>query len=263
MPSRRIKIVVEFDGRPFTGWQRQRNGISVQEVLEIGLENVLQHRVTLFGAGRTDAGVHALAMPAHFDTSNPIPAERLSQALQPFLPREVAVVAATETSPEFDSRGDALLRWYRYQIQTGRSRHPLGARVWRVVQPLDRARIKKALAQLEGKHDFRGFRAATCTAKRTLLTMREASLRESGDLLAFDFKCQSFLQRMVRLMAGAIVGVGEGRLSLAALVEIRDSGRRPSVVRSAPAEGLCLMDVAYTLEDARRLLDFHPLPPSF
>ena len=263
MSARRIRLTIEYDGGAFAGWQKQARGESVQEGVERALVKVLKHGVTLHGAGRTDAGVHALDMVAHFDTANRMPADRLPLALAGFLPEGISVVAAEDAAADFDARGDAILRWYRYQIQLTRTAHPLGAHAWRVYWPLDRDKIRKALARLEGRHDFTGFRVSTCAAQRTLLTLEEASLSERGDVIAVDFKCRSFLQRMVRLMVGAIVGVGAGRLSIKELVRILDSGERPNTIRSAPAEGLCLMRIAYTAEEAENILTDHPPPPSF
>jgi tRNA pseudouridine38-40 synthase len=273
--SRRIKITVEFDGGAFQGWQVQGAGRpSVEAALARALGGALGHEVKLTGAGRTDSGVHALGMTAHFDTTTPIPVEKLSGAAAGMLPASVAIVRAEEAAGDFDARRDAVLRWYRYQIQVGGPPHPLGPRCWRVREALDVEAMEAGLAILGGDHDFRGFRASQCTAKRTQLTMEEASLtraagtagsghRAEGELLAIDFKCRSFLMRMVRLMVGAVVAAGRGRLGAGDIRRILESGERPHTVRSAPAEGLCLMAVAYTEDERRSVLTRHPPPPSF
>ncbi|MBI1785889.1 tRNA pseudouridine(38-40) synthase TruA [Candidatus Sumerlaeota bacterium] len=263
---RRIKLTIEFDGKPYTGWQRQNQGTSVQEEIERALEKLLQHRVTLNGAGRTDAGVHARGMVAHFDTSNPLPARKLPVALPAYLPKTISILSADEVAPDFDARRDAVLRWYRYQMMLSRTHHPLGPHAWYFYKKLDVDRMMEAVKVLRGKHDFSGFRAAACTAERTLLTMKEASLTRhgtGGELLVFDFKCQSFLQRMVRLLVGSVVGVGLGRFTLDDLIKIRDTGKRPSTILSVPAQGLCLMRIAYSREEAENILTDHPPAPSF
>ncbi len=266
MATRRIKLHIEFDGHGFTGWQRQNQGTSVQEELERALGKVLNEDVTLIGAGRTDAGVHALGMVAHFDTTNPMPAQKLPRALPGYMSRQIVVLSAEDADPNFDARRDAVLRWYRYQLCLSRSIRPLGPRAWHYFHPLNAEPMIEAIKLLEGKHDFSGFRASACTAERTQLTMREASLTRhgtDGELLAFDFKCQSFLQRMVRLMVGALVGVGSGRFSREDILRIRDTGERPSTILAVPPDGLCLMRIAYTEDQMRDILTSHPAAPSF
>lgn len=262
-PTRRIKLTIEYDGRPFTGWQRQSHAPSVQGVIEKALKKVLQHAVLLQGAGRTDSGVHALAQVAHFDTTSPIPVNKIPRALPGYLPPEVSILKAEEVSLEFDARRDAQLRWYRYQIEVGSIRHPLGPRAWKIFRPPDQKKMERALEKLKGRHDFSGFRAAACTAERTVLTMKQASLVRSGDVIAIDFKCQSFLQRMVRLMVGAVVSVGEDKLTPKDISSILTTCERPSDVRAAPPQGLCLMRIAYSPEEAEEILNLNPPPPSF
>lgn len=265
MPTRRLKLTLQYDGGPFAGWQRQGpgQGTTVQETLEAALGKVLKERVTVIGAGRTDAGVHARAMAAHVDIANRIPAERLALALAPHLPREVAVLAAEEVDGGFDARRDAILRWYRYQLAPGRIARPLGGRTWRVSPRLDVEAMRATLEAIEGEHDFRAFRVTKCAAKRTRLTMREASMIESEGTIALDFKCRSFLQRMVRLLVGAAVGVGMGKFRVRDVARALKTGERPNAIRSAPSEGLCLMGIAYDEDEAARLLTSRPAPPSF
>jgi len=253
---------------------------SVEAALSKALAKVLGHEIKLTGAGRTDSGVHARGMTAHFDTARDIPAEKLGQALLGKLPDALAIVRAEDAAPDFDARRDARLRWYRYQIQAGGPPHPLGARCWRVRGRLDVDAMEQALEALKGDHDFSGFRAAQCSAKRTQLTMLEASLMrtdqtsgmgkqqakqrtDEGELLAIDFKCRSFLMRMVRLMVGGVVAAGQGKVDGSDIRRILETGERPPVVRSAPAHGLCLMAVAYDSEERQTILTEHPPPPSF
>ena len=271
MTTRRIRLTIEYDGGPFTGWQRQKKGTSVQGALEDAIARAVQHRVRLFGAGRTDAGVHALGMVAHFDTSSALAPERLALAATSHLPAEISVVRAEDARRDFDARRDALMRWYRYQILLTRSGRPLGPRAWKITAALGLDRMREALAELQGEHDFAGFRTIGCTAKRTRLSLEEASLSVAEEpclgsgsrLIALDFKCRSFLQRMVRLMVGCVVGVGAGRLDPADVAAIRDTGKRPHTIRSAPPGGLCLMAIAYSASEEENVLTEHPPPPSF
>lgn len=262
-PMRRIKLEIEFDGEPFEGWQRQSRAPSVQGELERALGEAVKHAVTLHGAGRTDSGVHARGMVAHFDTTNPIPAERLPLALRGKIPKEISVVRAEEADAEFDARRDAVLRWYRYQILQSPRDHPLGPRAWIVRRPLDVDRMRRVVEAFAGEHDFVGFRTSQCTAKRTRLTMEEASVTEAGELLAIDFKCRSFLQRMVRLMVGAVVAAGDGKVTDKEIREVLRTGRRPAIIRSVPAHGLCLMGIAYDEAERANILTQKPNPPSF
>jgi tRNA pseudouridine38-40 synthase len=278
----RIKLTIEFDGSAFEGWQVQSGGRpSVEAALNHALSKALGHEVKVYGAGRTDSGVHALGMTAHFDTSRSIPPERLGKAASGALPSSVSIVKAEEAAPDFDARRDATMRWYRYQLRAGGPDHPLGPRCWRARGSLDLDAMRAALAELEGDHDFSGFRSSSCSATRTQLTLREASLirtakrgrktgtagayesPEPGELLALDFKCRSFLMRMVRMMVGGVVAVGQGKLEPGDIRKILKSGKRPPVVRSVPAEGLCLMAVGYGEAETRSILTDHPLPPSF
>lgn len=261
---RRIKLTLEFDGSAFEGWQTQAEGRpSVEVALVRALEGTLGHPVKLQGAGRTDSGVHARGMTAHFDTTTSIPVDRIGGAAMGRLPESLAIVGAEDVAPDFDARRDALLRWYRYQIQLGGPAHPLGPRCWRIQGEIDLDVMARATAKLEGDHDFTGFRASKCTAKRTQLTMLQARMLRSGDVLAIDFKCRSFLMRMVRLMVGAIIATGREKLTPGEIDRILKTGRRPHPVRSAPADGLCLMAVAYSEAERESILTDERLPPSF
>lgn len=262
-PLPRVRLTIEFDGAPFAGWQRQDGDRSVQEELERALAKVFKAKITLHGAGRTDAGVHAMGMVAHFDAPTAMPFERLPLAIRPYLPPEISVTAAAEASPHFDARRDALLRWYRFQIDRRGEPHPLGARAWRVYGELDVTAMARAVALLEGWHDFQGFRSIKCKVERTRLHMRQASLTESPPLLVLDFKCQSFLQRMVRLMTGALVEIGRGRLSEAKFARILETGQRPDPVPAAPPGGLCLMAIAYEPAEFESVLTVNPPAPNF
>lgn len=264
MPLRRIRLTVQYDGSAFQGWQRQAEGRStVQGVLEQAIARITGQAVTLHGAGRTDSGVHARAMPAHFDIDHAIPAARLPVALNHYLPAGVSVLAAEEAAPDFDARRQAVLRWYRYQVLPARHRRPLGPRAWQVWQPIDVGALRAGLAILEGDHDFSGFRSSQCQSTRTRLTLRRARLVTGGDVLALDFKCRSFLHHMVRFMTGSVVAHAQGRLDEGRLRQILEAGERPQLADCAPPQGLCLMAVAYDDGERDEILEASPPPPSF
>lgn len=263
MSFRRVKIVVQYDGAPFRGWQAQQNGVSLQQTLEEALGKMLERRVQLVAAGRTDAGVHAAAMPVHFDLDHSIPTAKLPIAMSKFLPPAISILSAEDAPVEFDARRSARLRWYRYQILLTPLRQPLGPRAWQFHHRMDVEKIEAGLALLRGHHDFSGFRSSQCQSKRTELTMQEARLTRVGNLLAIDFKCRSFLHHMVRFMVGTVAAMGRGQIDKARLLRIRDEGVRPELIYCAPPHGLCLMGVAYTPEEIEAMLAANPVPPSF
>ncbi|MCE5229691.1 tRNA pseudouridine(38-40) synthase TruA [bacterium] len=260
---RRIKLTLQYDGSAFLGWQSQENGPTVQSAIETAIESITGGHVRVHAAGRTDTGVHALAMPAHFDLEHTIPVERLALALNHFLPEAVSVLSAEEVAPAWDARRSAIMRWYRYQILRARVRQPLGPRAWQVWHPLDLDSMNEALTLLQGDHDFSGFRSSQCQSRRTRLTLEEASLTAAGDLLAIDFKCRSFLHHMVRFMVGTVVAMGLGKIDRDRMLLIRDKGQRPQLIYCAPPEGLCLMQVGYGEDERKEILNAHPTPPSF
>ena len=261
--QRRLKLIVQYDGADFQGWQIQPDGPSIQQTIEEALGCLVEHPVRVQAAGRTDSGVHALAMPVQFETVHPIPAANLPVALAKYLPDAISVLSAAEVAPDFDVRRKAILRWYRYQILLSPMRRPLGPRAWVIHRPLDLDAIYEGQALLAGEHDFQGFRSSQCQARRTRLTLEQATLTQGKDLIALDFKCRSFLQHMIRLMVGSLVAMGQGQLSRERLLRIRDTGDRPQLILCAPPQGLCLMGVAYDEEERRALLEACPRPPSF
>lgn len=263
MTPRRLKLIVQYDGAPFCGWQYQPGQTSVQQTLEEALARLTGHGVRVFAAGRTDTGVHAAAMPVHFETALPIPAARLPVAMARFLPDSISVLSAEEVPQDFDARRSAILRWYRYQVLMTPLRRPLGPRAWHVHRRLDLQAIEDGLAHLRGRHDFSGFRSSMCQATRTVLTMKQARLKRDGELIAFDFKCRSFLHHMIRFMVGTLVAMGQGKLDAARLRRILDGGERPQLILCAPPQGLSLMRVAYTDTESRAILDADPPLPSF
>jgi len=261
--SRKIKMIVQYDGSAYQGWQIQPGRPTVQGTIETAMKEVFGQAVRIHAAGRTDTGVHALAMPLHFETEHAIPIERIPTAISVNLPATIGILSAEEVDMSFDARRDAILRWYRYQICRAGLQEPLGPRAWHFRKPLDMDRVHIGLELLRGEHDFRGFRSAQCRSERTVLDLQEVSIHLADNLVAFDFKCRSFLQHMIRFLVEGLVALGHGRIDPGQLRRGLEEGVRPGVVRCAPPEGLCLMDVAYGRDEKTRILDMSPKPPSF
>lgn len=254
-PPRLLRLVLEYDGTGLGGWQRQDNAPTVQGHLEAALEQLLGHRVRVAGASRTDAGVHARGQVAAFSTGHRIPAEGLRRALNAALPPQIAVSEATEedpaADPPFHPRFSATGKHYRYLLWARRDRAPRWhLRAWHRPRPLDVAAMQEAAGHLVGEHDFAAFRAAGCTARSTRRNIAQLGLTwldrelEPG-LLALDVRGNAFLRNMVRIIAGTLVDVGEGRFRPAQVAEILAAGDRTRGGQTAPAHGLELMRVFY------------------
>jgi tRNA pseudouridine38-40 synthase len=243
----RYKLLIEYDGAPFVGWQMQANGLSVQGVLEAALATFCGERVSVRGAGRTDAGVHALGQVAHVDLAKDWEPDTVRDALNAHLrPHPIAVLAAEQVPDTFDARFSAIKRHYRYRIANRRADLAVErGRVWRVPRPLDHQSMHAAAQRLVGKHDFTTFRDTECQAKSPVKTLDQLDVARAGDEVTVSTSARSFLHSQVRSMVGALVAVGDGRWSaddLAAALAARD---RTACATVAPPEGLYLLRVDY------------------
>jgi tRNA pseudouridine38-40 synthase len=246
-PRRVVRMAVEYDGTRFVGWQRQPNGVSVQEVLEDALSAHLRERIRVTASGRTDAGVHARGQVVSFRTASRLPVRAVWRGILPLLPDDVAVTDAQDAPPGFDARRSACLRWYRYFL-LNRNVQPAAARqfVTHVPQKLDHAGMLAAAAALAGTHDFAAFRSSSCTAGRTRLSMHPPQIVFLPDgFITMDFRCRSFLQNMVRIMAGAIVACGRGQMDTDAVRAMLCGGERNRHAVTLPPAGLFLWRVYY------------------
>ncbi|HAT34086.1 MAG TPA: tRNA pseudouridine(38-40) synthase TruA, partial [Rhodospirillaceae bacterium] len=209
----RWKIVIEYDGGPFVGWQRQANGASVQESIETAIENFAQTRVTLHGAGRTDSGVHALAQVAHFDLDKDVTRDSVRDGLNFHLkPSPISILSAEEAAPDFNARISATCRHYRYRILNRRAPPSLRAdRVWHVPSLLDTAAMANAAEALVGKHDFTSFRALACQADSPVKTLDRLAVLNQEDEILIEADARSFLHHQVRNFVGTLKLVGEGK----------------------------------------------------
>ena len=245
--SRHLRIVVEYDGTGLAGWQRQDNGPSVQQHLEEALARMLDHPVTVTGASRTDAGVHARGQVASFRTERTIPVDGLRKGLNASLPPAIAIVDAAEVDDDFHPRFSATGKHYRYTLWVRRDRSPRWHhRAWHRPRGLDLDRMRAAAAALIGEHDFASFRAAGCAAKTTRRRIDAIDLAAPGpDRVTIDVRGNAFLRHMVRVVAGTLVEVGEGRREVAEVAEILAARDRTRAGQTAPAHGLELMEVFY------------------
>jgi tRNA pseudouridine38-40 synthase len=243
----RYKLTIEYDGTPFVGWQAQNDAASVQGVLTDAIAAFAGERVAVFGAGRTDAGVHALGQVAHVDLAKDWDNDTVRDAVNFHLrPQPIAVLTAERVAADFDARFSAIKRHYLYRISNRRADLTLEQnRIWRVPRPLDGEAMHVAAQKLIGRHDFTTFRAAECQAKSPIKTLDRLDVVREGDELRVSAMARSFLHHQVRSMVGSLVHVGEGKWSaddLAAALAARDRSRCGQV---APPHGLYLVRVEY------------------
>ena len=243
----RYKLTIEYDGTPFVGWQVQDNGPSVQGVLTEAIAAFTGERVVVAGAGRTDAGVHALGQVAHVDLAKDWDGDTVRDAINFHLrPQPIAVLTAEHVAENFDARFSATERHYLYRIVNRRADLALDQnRAWRVPRPLDADAMHAAAQKLVGRHDFTTFRAAECQAKSPVKTLDQLDVKRDGDAVRISATARSFLHHQVRSMVGSLVHVGEGKWSaedLAAALAARDRTRCGQV---APPQGLYLVRVEY------------------
>ncbi|MSO93286.1 MAG: tRNA pseudouridine(38-40) synthase TruA [Rhodospirillales bacterium] len=243
----RYKLLIEYDGSDFVGWQRQDNGISVQQALEDAVHAFAGERTAVFGAGRTDAGVHALGQVGHVDLTRAFDAATVRDALNFHLkPRPIAVIEASLVEPDFHARFSARERGYLYRITNRRARTAVDAgRTWWVPVPLDAAAMHVAAQTLVGHHDFTTFRAALCQARSPVKTLKSLDVERNGDEIKIAARARSFLHHQVRSMVGTLKLVGEGKRTADDVRAALDARDRTKAGPTAPASGLYLMEVLY------------------
>jgi tRNA pseudouridine38-40 synthase len=246
----RIALGLEYDGTDFVGWQIQRTGRSVEAALAAAVRAVANEPVTVRGAGRTDAGVHAAQQVAHFDTGAKRTGRQWLLGVNSNLPPDVAVRWVREVPAAFDARRSALRRRYRYAVLQQPTRPALAReRVWWIREPLDAGAMTAASLHWLGEHDFSAFRAAGCQAKSPVRRMQAVRIARAagaaGVVWQLDFTANAFLQHMVRNLVGALVEIGRGDLPAAAAGEMLASRDRTQAAVTAPAAGLTLLEVLY------------------
>lgn len=236
----RYKLILEYDGTPFVGWQFQENGPSVQAAVEDAIYAFSGDRITAHAAGRTDAGVHARGMVIHIDLDKEFSAEKVRDGLSHFLrPAPIVVLHAERVSEDFHARFSCILRAYEYRIINRRPRLTIDAgRAWRVGQKLDVTSMHEAAQALVGKHDFTTFRAAACQAASPVKTLDEISVMRAGDEIFIGCAARSFLHHQVRSFAGTLVEVGRGKWRVEDVRKALEAADRSRCAPVAPPDGL-------------------------
>jgi tRNA pseudouridine38-40 synthase len=252
MPT--FKITLAYDGTDFVGWQRQAAGVSIQGLLEAALRELDERDVAVTGAGRTDAGVHALGQVAAFSIERPLSADAIVRTLNARLPDAVRVLSAEETPSSFHPRFDARAKSYRYRICNHDVLSPFERRyAWHVPGPLDTTAMQAAAQMLEGAHDFAAFQSTgseVSTTERAISCSR-ISTTDGGEFLSYDVTGNGFLRHMVRAIVGSIVEVGRGRHPPEWMAEVLASRDRGRAGQTAPAAGLFLVSVTYGVVESR------------
>jgi tRNA pseudouridine38-40 synthase len=243
----RYKLLIEYDGGPFVGWQMQAVEPSVQGVLSAAIQSLTQEAVAVQGAGRTDAGVHALGQVAHVALAGAWRDDKLRDGLNACLrPHPVAVLATEQVADTFDARFSAIARHYRYRIVNRRADLAIDrSRAWRVPKPLDAAAMQAAAQRLVGRHNFTTFRSSECQAASPIKTLDRLDVERDGDELRIGASARSFLHHQVRSMVGSLVWVGQGRWSADDVAAALAARERSACGPVAPPEGLYLVRVDY------------------
>ena len=243
----RYKIKIEYDGTPFVGWQFQKNGLSVQEVLQKAIFKFSKEKVVVTGAGRTDSGVHALTQVAHFDLKKEIKNKKLLSAFNQHIgTKPVTILKINKINKKFHARFDAKQRTYEYIIVNRQSRLALQKnKAWHIRKKLDVKVMKKGAKLLLGTHDFTTFRSSSCGAKSAIKTMKKVIIKKNKDKITLKFISKSFLQQQVRSMVGCIKYLGDGKWNINDFKKSFKSRNRIKCAPPAPACGLYLSKIAY------------------
>lgn len=243
---RNVKVVVEYDGTDYFGFQFQPGVPTVQGELERVLENIVKEQVTVYGSGRTDTGVHAKGQVINFRTVCEIPIDRVCIAMNTLLPGDIAAVEAREMDEDFHARYSAKSRLYRYDIlNTGLRSALMGRYCWHLHCPLDADAMRESAQCLVGVHDFSSFECSGSDNKTSVRDMMMVDVRRSGDIVSIELRANAFLRSMVRNIVGTLVEVGSGKRPVLQVKEILETRNRCEAGRTAPPQGLCLVEVEY------------------
>lgn len=244
--QRRFRLTIEYDGTAYCGWQRQINGPSVQETLEQALCTLTQERVSVTGSSRTDAGVHALGLCAHFDSATRIPAQKLAFALNTLLPPDIRVRESSLAPEGFHARYSACGKLYRYAFYNARHDCAIGRQyAAHIPLPMDECLMDEEAQALLGTHDFAAFAASGSVAKSTVRTIAGARVTREGERVTLCVMGDGFLYNMVRIIAGTLAEIGTGKRAPGAIARAIETGDRLALGQTAPARGLTLVRVFY------------------
>lgn len=244
---RNIRILIEYDGTNYHGWQVQPNAVSIQETIQDRLRTITQEDVRVIASGRTDAGVHAVGQVAHFHTDSRLHLNDIQRGLNGLLPADIAVKRICEVDKDFHARYSAKNKKYRYVIFNDRFPSPLCRNFsWHIPFKLDVDEMKKALQCLIGRHDFSSFKASGCNSRTSIREVLSVSLgKNPRGFVIFEIEANAFLKQMVRNIVGTMVDVGQGKSRASLFEEIFQSGDRKRAGRTAPPQGLFLVKVEY------------------
>ena len=253
--SRRIRLIISYDGTNYVGWQLQENGVSVQQRLNEALLYVTGETIQVHGSGRTDSGVHARAQVAHFDTSARMPADKFAIAMNMHLPRDIRVLFSEETTEDFHARFSAKNKTYRYTVQLGAHLDVFTRDIaLHIHTPLDLSRMQLSAQDALGEHDFAAFMSAGSTLERTVRTVTRSEWSQNARYLFYDVSANGFLYNMVRILVGTMLEVGSGKLPQDAIRFALLSGQRSNAGATAPPQGLMLTRVQYADFDTDEVL---------
>ena len=243
---KRIRIFVAYDGTNYCGWQVQPNGVTIEEKLNKSLARLTGEEIRIIGASRTDSGVHALGNVAVFDTESSIPPERFAYALNQRLPEDIVVVRSDEVPADWHPRYQDTLKTYEYHIINSRTVIPT-KRLYNafVSFPLDVEKMRQGASYIVGEHDFASFCCIRTNAKTTVRTVTELQITQQGDEITIRITGNGFLYNMVRIIAGVLIRVGRGFYEPEKVKELLDGVERTQEAITAPAQGLCLMEIRY------------------
>ena len=243
----KYKITIEYDGTNFVGWQKQENGPSIQLSLEGAIKKITSENVNVFGAGRTDSGVHAKGQVAHFELSKNISLDNIRDGINQHLrPLPIAILDAKEVNDDFHARFSAKLRTYEYLIINRRAPLTYNKNLtWGVFKKLNIDAMKEAASIFLGKHDFNAFRSIDCQSSSSIKTIKSCSIRTNDQHIILNVSAKSFLHSQVRIMVGTLVEVGKGKFNLSDVKDIITSQDRSKAGATAPAQGLYLLKVEY------------------
>ena len=243
---RNIKLIIEYDGKSFNGWQKQPNKLNIQGEIERAIFAVTGEEVELIGSGRTDAGVHALAQVANFKTNSNIPVSKFAKAINSKLKRTVVVKSAEEVDERFHSRYHAKRKTYRYTINNSEN----GTAIYRNIEyifpiKLDVIKMKEAAPYFIGEHDFKAFKSSGTSSKTSIRTIYDLSVQAKGERIFINATGNGFLYNMVRIISGTLLEVGLGKIKPEEIPQIIEEGNREKAGRTLPPQGLCLVSVEY------------------
>ena len=240
------KIVIEYDGTNFVGWQQQENGQSIQSALQEALFKLTGEKITIFGAGRTDAGVHAYGQVASFTLNKKIEIDVMRDGLNQHLrPQPIAVQKAELVEDDFHARFSAKKRWYEYKIINRRPPLTIDVnRAWCVYKNLDIEKMKSESASFLGKHDLNAFRSAHCQSKNSIKTIDSIAIKNKDEQIIFEVSAKSFLHSQVRIMIGTLIDIAKGNINKT-ILDIINSKQREIAGQTAPAHGLYLKKIEY------------------